>query len=643
MPITSHCLLTAPVFHLQCKAFRPVDVQMPSRPLNIPTPSPSRGRETIRVNHTSELPGLYPRGRASSTKRANENSLVLQKSQVEPDFSPEIDRASPSQRDRNDTTFSTLLSCSTQPYQASKPFCCPNPGCSRTFTNITGLNYHANQGNCNPLNQLLLSSPLSTTKVKTASDDIKRTGSKSVDRLRNKIMKLVRKSKGIRKDRRRSPAKSPPKNNDSHNDIERGRSRARKYLSASAPNLHISPRSISPQLAKHPPPPPLVSKKYDSDGQQQQQQEQERRAQRRLRQLKRQEKNKIRQELWARKMEEDHSEEEWANSGFNILQSRPLLMNRLSERKYILPRYSRSPNSSQPSSIHDAPVALSHSNKLKDRSKTFPPPARTLTDRMLSLPTVSSSRLAKPLPLPSNIKLLRQCAARECEWGKLLHDSRKNALGKDTAETWNRYITRTLPSHYSRRRRPSPHPSSGRSLKSTNSRSSSRSSFSFLPSIPDAQHTPDPPSRPHSSRPSSISFSSQSSISSSSQSSSRSRSCSSFRSSSPLFPPVNTGSISNDREPRPLLACVKIRVHFQEKTFLMAVLRTIDYFRLLERLEKNLSQCGYHIVSRLQLQYEDRNGNLIPLHTTKDVQMMFQHFPPQPVGQYIELFATYSA
>lgn len=513
-----------------------------------------------------------------------------------------------------DYSDATFLSVGSHPAQSSsKQFCCPNPRCTKRYKNQAAVNYHAKFETCKyaerpvfpPLRKLYTTSKDATSPA---------TDSKGNDfGLRSKLLKLLKEPKHSRKGRHQSPAKSPARITDKHGDIERGRSRVQKHLAASAPNLHISHRSISPQLHKFPPPPPLHSKKHESDGHQQQRDidGQERRRQR---QLKREEKERIRQDLWARRMEEENSEGEWATSGFNILHSKPLLANRLSERNYILPRFN---SHSRCSSAHDVPEASSNT-KRKDHS--FSLPDRKVSFKTIPPTIVTQPCLSKPLPLPHTMKKLRERrAAREREWGSVSPVIRQS--GRIQPCSPQRGYFYLLP----RRRRSSPHPSSGRSSRSSYSRSSSRSSFSVLPSIPDPQDSP-PPS-PRSSRASSLSRS---------PSHSRSNSHLSLNLRSPFSRLAFVTSADNP-EDQPPSEPAKIRIHFNEHTFILVVSQTIKYSPLLERLENKLRQRGCNIGSIL-MHYKDFQGDFITLQTTEEVQLMFKEH--QPLPKYIDLLVT---
>ncbi|PPQ92139.1 hypothetical protein CVT25_007971 [Psilocybe cyanescens] len=266
--------------------------------------------------------------------------------------------------------------------------------------------------------------------------------SKHTSLFRKTFSRLLGKTKAVNIDHRRTPPFGTI--------VRRGRSRFRTSRATSAPRLHISHRSLSPQLTTFPPPPAHFSINHDPKT----------RGQR----------------------------EHRRTTAVNILRSRPLPSRRLSERDPVLSRpYSPFLNSSRNSSRSRSsrsssiqPLSVAENSRARlNRYSLSPPAARSPNTPLLSPePWALSSRLVRPLPLPPGR------ASREHEWEKSSNNIHKHEFNRNTRIVSPRAtLPRTFPSRHTRSYSAHLYPS-----KSYLSRSLG-SFFSDLPSI-----LPSPPS-----------------------------------------------------------------------------------------------------------------------------------------------------
>lgn len=240
-----------------------------------------------------------------------------------------------------------------------------------------------------------------------------------------------------------SPVKgrqTPVVRSDIDDDSQRGRSRYRPHRAGSLPDPRKSVFSFPSQLTTFPPPPPLPSKNYDSITRQRQR-EQRQKQREQVTRLFHRDQGRVQQLQGQDYTVQEHDEEvlesaEWRHyTIYGDLRSRSMSSNRLTERDPVLSRpFPRL--TSRPSSVHDLPVSNYHPSK----------PASL----------ASSSHLAKPLPLPSDLKLRLRRMAREQEWGRIgnRYSGYKAYIG---------YSRRSSPHSIPRARYsrpPSPHPTS---------------------------------------------------------------------------------------------------------------------------------------------------------------------------------------
>ena len=85
-----------------------------------------------------------------------------------------------------------------------------------------------------------------------------------------------------------------------------------------------------------------------------------------------------------------------------------------------------------------------------------------------------------------------------------------------------------------------------------------------------------------------------------------------------------------------LPANVKVKVHFHEDIFVIAVSRNVEYEELVERVGKKIRLCGpRRDDGPLRVKYKDEDGDLVSLGSTEDVQMAFESMRP---GSQVTLF-----
>jgi len=81
---------------------------------------------------------------------------------------------------------------------------------------------------------------------------------------------------------------------------------------------------------------------------------------------------------------------------------------------------------------------------------------------------------------------------------------------------------------------------------------------------------------------------------------------------------------------------VKVKVHFHEDIFVIAVSRHVEYEELLDRVGKKIRLCGpRRDDGPLRVKYKDEDGDLVSLGSTEDVQMAFESMRP---GTQVTLF-----
>ena len=74
---------------------------------------------------------------------------------------------------------------------------------------------------------------------------------------------------------------------------------------------------------------------------------------------------------------------------------------------------------------------------------------------------------------------------------------------------------------------------------------------------------------------------------------------------------------------------VKVKVHFHEDIFVIAVSRNVEYEELVERVGKKIRLCGpRRDDGPLRVKYRDEDGDLVSLGSTEDVQMAFETMRP---------------
>ena len=74
---------------------------------------------------------------------------------------------------------------------------------------------------------------------------------------------------------------------------------------------------------------------------------------------------------------------------------------------------------------------------------------------------------------------------------------------------------------------------------------------------------------------------------------------------------------------------MKVKVHFHEDIFVIAVSRNVEYEELVERVGKKIRLCGpRRDDGPLRVKYRDEDGDLVSLGSTEDVQMAFETMRP---------------
>ncbi|PPQ92138.1 hypothetical protein CVT25_007969 [Psilocybe cyanescens] len=263
--------------------------------------------------------------------------------------------------------------------------------------------------------------------------------------------------------------------------LTRGHGQRRSYRTGSLPNPRKSDFSLPSQLTSFPPPPPLPSKNYDP-AEKRRQREQKRQQREQMARLRHQQDGELphqRQGRGYRGQEDDQNDPEgieWRHYTIYGDLHRSLSSSRLTERDPVLSRPFSRPTS-RPSSIGASPLTPTLSSQIKFPLSFSGPYDLPESTHHISRPLASLSHLAKPLPLPSDLRHRLQRVAREREWGRIgnQYSGHSAYIGSSGMSS-----PRSIPSRrYSRP--PSPHPSRP-SSRSSHSRQSPGPTFSRIPS-----------------------------------------------------------------------------------------------------------------------------------------------------------------
>ena len=83
---------------------------------------------------------------------------------------------------------------------------------------------------------------------------------------------------------------------------------------------------------------------------------------------------------------------------------------------------------------------------------------------------------------------------------------------------------------------------------------------------------------------------------------------------------------------------VKVKVHFHEDIFVIAVPKNTEYEELVEKVGRKIRLCGpRRDDGPLRVKYKDEDGDMVSLGSTEDVQMAFEQYRP---GGQVTLFVT---
>lgn len=69
---------------------------------------------------------------------------------------------------------------------------------------------------------------------------------------------------------------------------------------------------------------------------------------------------------------------------------------------------------------------------------------------------------------------------------------------------------------------------------------------------------------------------------------------------------------------------MKVKLHFQDDTFLLIVPVNIKYSQLVERLERKIRLCGGQTSGSLRMRYKDEDDDFVTIHNDEDIQMALE-------------------